>query len=73
MLLLEIGISSFGAFVTAAGVIVGILSWWLAKLLSDKKDMTIVQMELKHMKEELEEAKKDIQQLQDWYNRGRNN
>jgi ubiquinone biosynthesis protein UbiJ len=49
--------------VGAIGTVGAILAWWLSKLLNDKKEMTIMVMDIKYMKEKIDDMKKDIDHL----------
>lgn len=53
---LTIDYNGIGLFIGAATLIVGILSWWIAKLLDDKKKITEHEIKI----EDLEDEMKDI-------------
>lgn len=72
-MLIAISINEWAVFVSVAAIVVGVLSFWLSKLLSDKKDITIIQVNMEHMERRLKKAEEEIEELQDYYNRGRNN
>lgn len=78
---MKVTLETIIAIVGAIGVIGGIISWWLSRILEDRKDSIQQAMELKFLREELAEIKrediaemkKDIEEIQKWYNNGRNN
>ena len=47
----------------AIGVIGGILSWWLSRLLNEKKETTEMHMDIKYLSKRIEDAEKDIEHL----------
>ena len=64
MYILATDFNGIGVFVGAASLIVGILSWWLSKLLSDKKDSTIHEVKIEQLERRMNIAEADIKDLQ---------
>lgn len=56
-ILLAIDWDGVGAYIGAATLLVGVLSWWVAKLLDDKKKVTEHEVKI----EDLENRIKDIE------------
>lgn len=61
MILLGIDYNAFGTFVAAAALLVGILSWWIAKLLDTNKKITEHEVKIEDLEEDMKEVKR-------WYN-----
>lgn len=61
------------AIVTAVGVVGGIIAWWLGRILDDRKDSIEQAMKINYLQKEIDDIKKDIAEIQHWYNNGRNN
>lgn len=66
MILLGIDYNAFGTFVAAAALLVGILSWWIAKLLDTNKKITEHEIKIENLEDDVTEIKR-------WYNNDRNN
>lgn len=56
----------------AVGIVAGILAWWMSKILADKKDDIVNQLNITHLTErvkdlehELEEFKKEFERYKD--------
>lgn len=64
MYILNINIDGVTAFIGGAALLVGILSWWLSKLLGDKKDITIVQVKLENLERRMTEVEHEVDDLQ---------
>lgn len=62
MQLLAIDYEAFGFAIGCTGLFLTLLFWWLAKLLNDKKDITILQEQVKNLKEELDEVKEELKE-----------
>lgn len=63
MQILAIDYEGLGLFIGGASLLVGILTWWLGKLLSDKKDSTIHEVEIQHLKERVDKLEEDVKDL----------
>lgn len=63
MQLLAFDYNGLFAALGGAGFLVGVLSWWLSKLLTDKKEVTILQERVKNLKEEIDEIKEELKEL----------
>lgn len=57
MKLLAIDYNGIGLFIGAATLIVGILSWWIAKLLDDKRKITEHEIKIEDLEDEVKELK----------------
>ncbi len=53
-----------GYIIGAGGLIFGIYSYFTSGVLADKTKIITHDIEIKHLKQELEEVKRDIEQLQ---------
>lgn len=62
--MLKIDYSGIGLLIGAASLAIGVLSWWLSKLLTDKKDITILQVTVEDLERRVEELEEDIKVLQ---------
>lgn len=49
--------------ICAAGVVGGILAWWIGKMLADKKDDIINQLNITHLTEKVKELQHDLDEL----------
>lgn len=63
MTLLKIDWEALGVFVAAAGLVVVVIAWWFGKFLTDQKDVIILQQDMKHVKEKLNEHEDEIKSL----------
>jgi membrane protein YqaA with SNARE-associated domain len=70
---MKITIETIFALVSAVGVVGGIIAWWLGRILDDRKDSIEQAMKINYLEKEMEDIKKDIADIQHWYNNGRNN
>jgi membrane protein YqaA with SNARE-associated domain len=70
---MKITIETIFALVSAVGVVGGIIAWWLGRILDDRKDSIEQAMKINYLEKEMEEIKKDIADIQHWYNNGKNN
>lgn len=70
MYLLDVNFEGWGVFVSIVAVAIGILTWWIGKLLDDKKNITIVESDIKHLKETIDDMKDEIDEMRRWYNTG---
>lgn len=70
---MKITIETIFALVSAVGVVGGIIAWWLGRILDDRKDSIQQAMKINYLEKEMEEIKKDIADIQHWYNNGKNN
>jgi hypothetical protein len=61
---IAINLDGVGVFIGVATLLVGILSWWLSKLLSDKKDITVVQIKIENIERRVKELEDDVNDLQ---------
>lgn len=57
MKILEITLNGIGIFIAGAGFIVGILSWWIAKLLDDKKKITEHEIKIEDVEDDIRDIK----------------
>lgn len=64
MYIIATDLSGVGIFIGAASLLVGILSWWLSKLLSDKRDSTIHSVKIEQLERRMQIAENDIKDLQ---------
>lgn len=62
-----------GYVIGAGGLIFGIYSYFTSGVLADKTKIITHDIEIKHLKDEIADMKEDIEDLQEWYNKGRNN
>lgn len=62
MQLLAIDYTGFFAVLGGAGFLVGVLTWWLSKLLTDKKEVTILQEQVKNLKEKVEDMEDELKE-----------
>lgn len=62
-----------GYIIGAGGLLFGVYSYFTSGVLADKTKIITHDIEIKHLKEEISDLKEDVQQLQEWYNKGRNN
>lgn len=69
MQLLAFDYSGLMVALGGAGFLVGVLSWWLSKLLTDKKEITILQEQVKNLKEKVEDMEDE---LKEWRQHKRN-
>lgn len=65
MTIIAIDISAFGIYVTVASLALGVLTWWIGKLLRDKQEITFLQADVKHLKQKEEEQDERIEKLED--------
>lgn len=63
-MLIAIDYSGIGILIGTASLAIGVLSWWLSKLLSDKKDITVLQVNVEDLERRVEELEEDIKVLQ---------
>lgn len=57
MKILNINLDGIGVFIAGAGFIVGILSWWIAKLLDDKKKITEHEIKIEDLQDDMKDVK----------------
>jgi hypothetical protein len=62
-MLIAVDYSGIGIFIAGASLLIGILSWWLSKLLTDKKDITIIEVEIRHLKERVEDIEDELNEI----------
>lgn len=70
---MKVTIETIFALVSAVGVVGGIIAWWLGRILDDRKDSIEQATKINYLEKEMEDIKKDIADIQHWYNNGRNN
>jgi hypothetical protein len=63
MHLIAVDYSGIGIFIAGSSLLIGILSWWLSKLLTDKKDITIIEVEIRHLKERVEDIEDELNDI----------
>lgn len=61
------------AVVAAVGTLGGIFAWWLSKFLEDRMSSLKNKMEIDFIKQRLDKIDEDIEEIQEWYNKGRMN
>jgi len=57
---MNVDIKTIFAVVSAVGVFGAVLAWWLGRFLEDRVDAKEAKIEIKHLKEQLDEMKADI-------------
>ena len=57
MKLLVIDWSGIGVYIGSATLLVGVLSWWIAKLLDDKKKITEHEIKIEDLEDEVRDIK----------------
>ena len=57
-------LSAMGVYIAFASLAVGVLTWWLSKLLSDKRDSTIHEVKIQNLERRMDDAEEDIKLLQ---------
>lgn len=60
--LLAVNWGEVGAYISGAIFLVGILSWWVAKLLDDKKKITEHEIKIEDLEDEVKEIKDRLKQ-----------
>ncbi len=60
---MKLTLESLIAIIGAIGVVGGIIAWWLNRILDDRKDSIEQAMEIRFLKQELAEVKKEIEHL----------
>lgn len=56
-ILLNVDWSGIGVYIGAATLLVGVLSWWIAKLLDDKKKITEHEIKIEDLEDEVKDIK----------------
>ena len=64
MYLIATDFNGIGIFIGVVSLLVGILSWWLSKLLSDKRDSTIHEVKIEQLERRMQIAENEIRDLQ---------
>lgn len=67
-MLIAINFDGVGVFIGVATLLIGVLSWWLSKLLSDKKDMTVLQVKVENLERRMKDNEDDIDDLKKYKN-----
>ena len=65
MKLLVIDWSGIGVYIGAATLLVGVLSWWIAKLLDDKKKITEHDIKIEDLEDEMKEMKTELRYIKE--------
>ena len=58
--ILKVDYEALGVFFGAAGIVVSITFWVLGKMLSNKKDVTELQVEVENLKESLRRVENEL-------------
>lgn len=60
---MKVSIETIVTCISGIGVVGGIISWWLSKILGSVRDNIAQGLEIEHMKQELAEMKQDIKDI----------
>lgn len=61
---MKVSIETVVTIITGLGVIGGIISWWLSKILGSIRDNIAQGLEIEHLKNEVAEMRQDIKNLE---------
>jgi uncharacterized membrane protein (DUF106 family) len=73
LIAIEIDWKALGVCLTGGAIIVGIVSRYIAGLLSDKKTTSEHGIRLDNHDDDIKEIKEEMKEFRKWYNRGQNN
>lgn len=69
---MKVNYELIGVVIAAIVAFAGIISWWISKFLSDKKDITVLQVKMKDLERRVAKNEEKIEKVEGWYN-GDNN